>query len=134
VALVTGAGSGVGWELAASLALAGLRVVAVSRRKAQLEKLQAAVLDAGVEGAEFLPVVADLSREAEVAALPRIIDKRWPGAGVDVLVNNAGGRGWRERSAGRGGGGGCVHESCQALMGGLRGLFLRPSLRGLPVC
>jgi NAD(P)-dependent dehydrogenase (short-subunit alcohol dehydrogenase family) len=100
----------------------------------QLEKLQAAVLDAGVEGAEFLPVVADLSREAEVAALPRIIDKRWPGAGVDVLVNNAGGRGWRERSAGRGGGGGCVHESCQALMGGLRGLFLRPSLRGLPVC
>lgn len=36
VALVTGAGSGVGWELATSLALAGLRVVAVSRRKAQV--------------------------------------------------------------------------------------------------
>jgi NAD(P)-dependent dehydrogenase (short-subunit alcohol dehydrogenase family) len=25
-----------------------------------------------------------------VVALPRIIAKRWPGAGVDVLVNNAG--------------------------------------------
>lgn len=39
VALVTGAGSGVGWELATSLALAGLRVVAVSRRKAQVPGL-----------------------------------------------------------------------------------------------
>lgn len=31
-----------------------------------------------------------LPQEAEVVALPRIIVKRWPGAGVDVLVNNAG--------------------------------------------
>ena len=38
VALVTGAGSGVGWELATSLAVAGLRVVAVSRRKAQVPR------------------------------------------------------------------------------------------------
>lgn len=29
-------------------------------------------------------------QEAEVVALPRIILKRWPGSGVDVLVNNAG--------------------------------------------
>jgi NAD(P)-dependent dehydrogenase (short-subunit alcohol dehydrogenase family) len=29
-------------------------------------------------------------QEAEVVALPRIIVKRWPEAGVDVLVNNAG--------------------------------------------
>ncbi len=29
-------------------------------------------------------------QEAEVVALPRIIVKRWPGTGVDVLVNNAG--------------------------------------------
>jgi NAD(P)-dependent dehydrogenase (short-subunit alcohol dehydrogenase family) len=36
---VTGAGSGVGWELASSLAIAGLRVVAVSRRKAQVPRL-----------------------------------------------------------------------------------------------
>ena len=31
-----------------------------------------------------------LAQEAEVVALPRIIIKRWPAAGVDVLVNNAG--------------------------------------------
>lgn len=89
VALVTGAGSGVGWELATSLALAGMRVVAVSRRKAQLEKLQQAVLEAGVAHTEFLPVVCDLTKEPEVQALPRIVAKRWPGAGIDVLVNNA---------------------------------------------
>lgn len=39
---------------------------------------------------EFLPVVADLTKEAEVAALPRIVAKRWPGAGIDLLINNAG--------------------------------------------
>lgn len=42
VALVTGAGSGVGWELATTLALAGLRVVAVSRRKSQVPRAVAA--------------------------------------------------------------------------------------------
>lgn len=89
VAVVTGAGSGVGWELATSLALAGMRVVAVSRRKAQLEKLQQAMLDAGLAQEDFLPVVADLTKEAEVSALPRIVAKRWPGAGIDVLINNA---------------------------------------------
>lgn len=29
-------------------------------------------------------------QEAEVVALPRIILKRWPEAGIDVLINNAG--------------------------------------------
>ena len=29
------------------------------------------------------------AQEAEVVALPRIIVKRWPGAGVDVLVNKS---------------------------------------------
>lgn len=56
----------------------------------QLEKLQQAVLEAGVPAAEFLPVVCDLTKEAEVAALPRIVQKRWPGSGIDLVVNNAG--------------------------------------------
>ena len=29
-------------------------------------------------------------QEAEVVAVPRIIAKRWPGQGIDVLINNAG--------------------------------------------
>ena len=36
------------------------------------------------------PAAAHALQEAEVVALPRIIVKRWPGAGIDVLVNNAG--------------------------------------------
>ncbi|KAI7841158.1 hypothetical protein COHA_005124 [Chlorella ohadii] len=89
VALVTGAGSGVGWELANTLAAAGLRVVAVSRSKPQLEKLQAAVLELGVPATEFLPVVCDISKAAEVQALPRIVAKRWPGAHINIVVNAA---------------------------------------------
>eukprot|EP00887_Chlorella_sp_A99_P000512 scaffold17.g512.t1 len=90
VALVTGAGSGVGRELAVSLVSAGLRVVAVSRRKSALERLQEEVAGGGAPLADaFLPVVADVTREAEVAALPRIVARRWAGAGVDVLVNAA---------------------------------------------
>ncbi len=38
----------------------------------------------------YATVAPFLKQEAEVVALPRIIVKRWPGAGVDVLVNNAG--------------------------------------------
>jgi guanylate kinase len=94
VILVTGAGGGVGRELSLALAAAGARVVAVSRRKGALEELQAAAADAGVPPMDFLPVVCDLGKEAEVVALPRIVAKRWPGSGIDAVVNNA--------SAGRG--------------------------------
>lgn len=39
---------------------------------------------------DFLPVVCDVTKEAEVSALPAIVTKHWPDAGIDVLVNNAG--------------------------------------------
>jgi hypothetical protein len=38
---------------------------------------------------DFLPVVADITKEVEVQALPHIISRRWPGAGIDVMINNA---------------------------------------------
>lgn len=69
----------------------GLRVVAVARRKDRLEALQARMHALGVPNTHFLPVVCDVTKDAEVATLPRIVAKRWPEAGgVDVLVNNAG--------------------------------------------
>lgn len=44
----------------------------------------------GMEQSDFLPVVCDVTKEAEVRNLPQIITKHWPDAGIDVLVNNAG--------------------------------------------
>jgi NAD(P)-dependent dehydrogenase (short-subunit alcohol dehydrogenase family) len=89
VALVTGAGGAVGRELALALAAAGARVVAVSRGRAALEALQAEAAAAGAPPADFLAVACDVTKEAEVAALPRIVARRWPGAGVDALVGAA---------------------------------------------
>lgn len=45
----------------------------------------------GVAASDFLPVVCDVTKEAEVVNLPKIITKHWPDTGIDVLVNNAGG-------------------------------------------
>lgn len=44
-----------------------------------------------MNAADFLPVVCDVTKEGEVRNLPQIITKHWPSAGIDVLVNNAGG-------------------------------------------
>ncbi|GFR45255.1 hypothetical protein Agub_g6361 [Astrephomene gubernaculifera] len=90
VALVTGASSGIGWATCEALALAGMRVVAVARRKDRLEELQRHMHALGIPLVNFLPVVCDITKEAEVATLPKIVAKRWPECGVDVLVNNAG--------------------------------------------
>lgn len=51
----------------------GLRVVAVARRRERLEALQAHMTSpaVGVAPVDFLPVVCDVSKEPEVAALPR---------------------------------------------------------------
>lgn len=77
VALVTGAGRGLGRASAILLAGAGARVLAVARTRSDLESLADAVR--GIE-----PWEADVQDEAfyqAVEALPRL----------DILVNNAGG-------------------------------------------
>ena len=196
MALVTGASAGIGWVVCQTLAAAGMRVVAVARRRDRLEALQQDLVSSGIAITDFLPIVCDISKvravcgqlgcrpplparcagpfagslaacssaarhrpsqngvcvsyifrtsarggllrgaavlarsyhqldteahallwagcrqqldclralpyrpcafepslcvqEAEVVAVPRIIAKRWPGQGIDVLVNNAG--------------------------------------------
>lgn len=85
-AVVTGASIGIGRAIAKGLALEGVRVVAVARRKDLLEKLAHEVQTAG--GA-VIPVEQDIMQEdaakklaaAAVAAVGH----------VDILVNNAGG-------------------------------------------
>jgi short-subunit dehydrogenase len=78
-ALVTGASSGIGAELARLLAAAGHGVTLVARREERLREL-ATELGAG---AEALP--ADLTDPAQRTELAGRIGRR-----VDILVNNAG--------------------------------------------
>lgn len=62
MALVTGASAGIGWAACEKLALAGLRVVAVARRRERLEALQQHLISLNVPIADFLPVVCDITK------------------------------------------------------------------------
>jgi NAD(P)-dependent dehydrogenase (short-subunit alcohol dehydrogenase family) len=83
VAVVTGAGSGLGRLITVTLAGQGWHVVAAGRRFARLEET------AGLAGAEtVLPVAADVGDAESVAALFATAGERF--GRVDLLVNNAG--------------------------------------------
>ena len=61
-ALVTGASAGIGWAVCEVLATAGIRVVAVARRRERLEALQQELISKGVPIQDFLPVVCDITK------------------------------------------------------------------------
>ena len=82
VALVTGAAGGIGLELAAQLAAAGMRVVMSDVDQERLEAA-AATVDGEVEA-----VAADVARPADVDALAERARTRF--GSVHVLCNNAG--------------------------------------------
>ncbi|MEU9342721.1 SDR family oxidoreductase [Streptomyces sp. NPDC048278] len=85
VALVTGAGSGMGLETARLLARDGVAVALVGRRQ---EALAAAADKIRAEGGVALALAADITSADDVArALDRVRAELGP---VDVLVNNAG--------------------------------------------
>lgn len=85
VAIITGAGSGIGHEAAKLFAGEGALVV-VADRDSDAAKRVAAELEAG--GAKAEAVTVDVSREAEVEALMKSVAARH--GRIDVLVNNAG--------------------------------------------
>jgi short-subunit dehydrogenase len=80
LALITGAGSGIGRALAIEASLAGYDLVLVGRRQAQLEET-AALLGAGVPRLVAADITTPEGRAAIVAAA---------GERLDILVNNAG--------------------------------------------
>ena len=85
VALVTGAGRGIGKAIALALAAAGARVVLTARSKTELDQTLSEIESAGGQG---LAVPADVSDSAAVASL---IDQAQVGVGpISVLINNAG--------------------------------------------
>ena len=86
-AVVTGASIGIGRAIAKGLALEGVRVVAVARRKDLLEKLVQEVKSAG--GADVIAVEQDIMQED---AAKKLVAAAVAAVGhVDILVNNAGG-------------------------------------------
>lgn len=84
-ALVTGASSGIGAEIARELASRGHGLILVARRRNRLEELRDDLADRGVR-IEVMP--ADLTDRADRARLAGEIDGT--GLEVDILVNNAG--------------------------------------------
>lgn len=87
VAVVTGAGRGIGAATVRALADAGLRVVLAARTRDQIERLAAELLKTGREARA---VVCDVTSEESVQGLAREAAELGP---VAVLVNNAGAAG-----------------------------------------
>ena len=81
-ALVTGASSGIGREIARVLGSQGCNLVITARRKAELESLAKELTDR--YSIEVKVVVSDLSEQVGVENLIRDTGE------IDILVNNAG--------------------------------------------
>ena len=84
IAIVTGAGQGVGQGIALALAAEGVNIAVVGRTADKLENSCALLRDRGVEAESFLVDVSDTD------AVPGVVDDihRHFG-GIDILVNNA---------------------------------------------
>jgi uncharacterized protein len=85
LALVTGASSGIGADLARALARDGHDLVLTART---LAPMQALARELEAHGADTIVIAADLSKPGAASALAAEIETR--GLHVDVVVNNAG--------------------------------------------
>lgn len=85
VALVTGAGSGIGKAAALTLAKAGANVVAMSRTASQVDDVAAEIRNAG---GEALALTADASDDAAMEELVRRTVSHY--GRLDIVVANAG--------------------------------------------
>ncbi len=85
VTLVTGAGQGIGKEIALAFAAAGDALVLAARNRENLERTAAAAESLGVE---TLVVPTDVADPAAVEAMAAAAVVRF--GGVDVVVNNSG--------------------------------------------
>lgn len=85
IALVTGAGRGIGKAIAETLAQSGVTVICISRTESTCGAVAEGIRSAGGKAESMALDVGD--REAVKAACAQIVEKH---GGVDILVNNAG--------------------------------------------
>ena len=85
VAIITGAGSGIGEASAIRFAREGATVVAVGRRAASVERVVATMRDAGHTA---MACVADIGEESQIAAMIKQTVDAY--GRIDILFNNAG--------------------------------------------
>jgi len=86
VAIVTGAGSGIGRAIALTLAQAGLRVALAARTKQTLETV---FHDITKEDGEAVVIPTDVSNETQVETLISRVKEKW--GQLDILITSAGG-------------------------------------------
>ncbi|AHE53303.1 SDR family NAD(P)-dependent oxidoreductase [Sphingomonas sanxanigenens] len=84
VALVTGAGQGVGRGIALAMATAGARVAVVGRTQAKVESVAAEIASAGGQAEAF---ACDVKDAASIAGLVDAVAATF--GSIDILVNNA---------------------------------------------
>jgi NAD(P)-dependent dehydrogenase (short-subunit alcohol dehydrogenase family) len=82
--VVTGASTGIGWGCAKVLTASGFRVFGSVRKQADAERLAQEL------GANFTPLIFDVTDEAAVAAAAKQVDVALRGETLFGLVNNAG--------------------------------------------
>lgn len=85
VAIVTGAGHGIGRQIALDLGRQGANLAICARSEQEIGKVSQEVLSCGVQ---CLPVTADLGKAAGIQKLIDAVIGRF--GTVDILVNNAG--------------------------------------------
>src|SRR5437588_339084 len=85
-AIVTGGGSGIGYETARLFLEEGVRVLIAGRTAQKINKARDAL--AAETGGEVHAVQADMTREADIARMVETATQKL--GGVDILVNNAG--------------------------------------------
>jgi 3-oxoacyl-[acyl-carrier protein] reductase len=84
IALVTGAGRGIGRALALGFAKAGAHLIVVSRTQTEIEATARAAQAVGIQS---LAIKADVSQPHEVQRMAELVDNRF--GRLDILVNNA---------------------------------------------
>jgi len=85
VALVTGAGKGLGKSMALALSESGAHIVVVSRTLSDIEATAREIQETGVKS---LPIALDVTKEEDVVRMVETILREFKT--IDILVNNVG--------------------------------------------